>query len=103
VTLATPLRTPLVEIDDGGNALAFHPPAQYMQLLTPQAFSIAALKAIATGKKEPHASQFKLIKGSPLNVRVGGPGDAHMVKTMINMLPKPKMKGPSNPFEEAQW
>src|SRR4051812_35518268 len=29
VTLATPLRTPLVEIDEGGNALAFHPPTQY--------------------------------------------------------------------------
>jgi 2-C-methyl-D-erythritol 4-phosphate cytidylyltransferase len=103
VTLATPLRTPVVEVDDGGNAMAFHPPTRYMQLLTPQAFSLAAFKAIATGKKEPHASQFKLLKGSPLNVRVGGPGDAHMVKTMLNMLPKPKVKGPSNPFEEAQW
>ena len=63
----------------------------------------AAFKAIAVGKKEPHASQFKILKGSPLNVRVGGPGDAHLVKTMLNMLPKPKIKPPSSPFEEAQW
>jgi len=26
-----------------------------------------------------------------------------MVKTMLNMLPKPKIKPPSSPFEEAQW
>lgn len=103
VTLATPLRTPLVEVDEGGNALALHPPSQFMQLLTPQAFSVKTFKEMATSKKEPHASAFTLLKGSPLNVRVGGPGDAGFVKTMINLLPKPKVKGPSNPFEEAQW
>jgi len=103
ITLATPQRTPLVEIDDGGNALAFHSPTQYMQILTPQAFSLAAFKEMATSKKEPHASKFTLVKASPLNVRAGGPGDERMVKTMLGMLPKPKVKGPQNPFEEAQW
>lgn len=103
VSLATPLRASVVEVDEGGNAMAFHAPSQYMQLLTPQVFSIAAFKEMAAGKKEPHASKYKLIKGSPLNVRAGGPGDERMVKTMLGMLPKPKMKGPNNPFEEAQW
>lgn len=103
VTLATPLRAPVVEIDEGGNALAFHAPTQYMQLLTPQSFSLAAYKEMVSSKKEPHASKFTLLKGSPLNVRVGGPGDERMVKTMLGMLPKPKVKGPTNPFEEAQW
>jgi 2-C-methyl-D-erythritol 4-phosphate cytidylyltransferase len=103
VALATPLRAPLVEVDQGGGALAFRPPTDFMQLLTPQSFSVAAFKELATTKKEPHASKFHLLRGSPLNVRVGGSGDAHLVKTMINMLPKPKIKGPSNPFEEAQW
>jgi hypothetical protein len=45
----------------------------------------------------------KLIKGSPLNIRVGLPSDAAMAKSLINMLPKPKMKASENPFEEAQW
>ena len=103
VTLATPLRTPLAEIDEGGNPLAFHSPNQYMQLLTPQSYALAAFKELATTKKEPHASKFTLLKGSPLNVRVGGPGDERLVKTMLGMLPKPKLKGPTNPFEEAQW
>ena len=65
--------------------------------------ALKTFKEMATTKKEPHASAFTLLKGSPLNVRVGGPGDANMVKTMLNMLPKAKVKGPSNPFEEAQW
>jgi hypothetical protein len=26
-----------------------------------------------------------------------------MAKSLINMLPKPKMKASENPFEEAQW
>ena len=103
VSLATPVRARLVEVDEGGGAVAFHAPSQFMQMLTPQVFSIAAFKEMATTKKEPHASAFKLLKGSPLNVRLGGPGDERMVKTMLGMLPKPKSKGPNNPFEEAQW
>ena len=103
VSLATPARTRLVEVDEGGNSVAFHAPSQFMQLLTPQSFSLAAYKELATSKKEPHASVIKLLKASPLNVRLGGPGDERMVRTMIGMLPKPKVKGPSNPFEEAQW
>jgi 2-C-methyl-D-erythritol 4-phosphate cytidylyltransferase len=103
VSLATPVRSRIVEVDEGGGAVAFHSPSQFMQILTPQVFSIAAFKEMATTKKEPHASAFKLLKGSPLNVRMGGPGDERMVKTMLGMLPKPKSKGPNNPFEEAQW
>ena len=103
VSLATPTRASVVEVDEGGNAMAFHPPSRFMQLLTPQVFSLAAFKEMAASKKEPHASAYKLIKGSPLNIRIGGPGDERMAKTMLGMLPKPKVKGPSNPFEEAQW
>ena len=42
------------------------------------------------------------IEGSPLNVRCGqaSPG---LLKAMIGLLPKPKVKAPSSPFEEAQW
>jgi 2-C-methyl-D-erythritol 4-phosphate cytidylyltransferase len=102
VTLATPLRAPLVEVDEGGNALAFHPATRFMQMLTPQVFAKAKFHEIVASKTEPHASAFTLLKGSPLNIRVSGSGDAGLAKTMINMLPKPKIKAAS-PFEEAQW
>ena len=35
---------------------------------------------MAKAKKELHASEVTLLKGSPLNVRVGGAGDAALVK-----------------------
>ena len=103
VALAAPVRTTLVEVDEGGNPLAWHLAPQYMHLLTPQAFSKAKFAEMASGGKELHPSQTTLVKGSSLNVRLGGPGDASLAKAMINMLPKPKVKPMSSPFEEAQW
>jgi 2-C-methyl-D-erythritol 4-phosphate cytidylyltransferase len=103
VALATPLRTTLAEVDEGGNAVAWRAPKEFMHLLTPQAFTRAKFDEIAQAKREPHAAEVTLLKGSPLNIRVGGAGDAGLVGAMLKMLPKPKLKPPSSPFEEAQW
>lgn len=102
VALATPLRTRLVELDEGRQPVACHLPGQYMHLLTPQAYSAGKLKEMAAGQHEVHASELKLLQGSPVNIRLGGSGDVSMVKAMMNLLPRPKLK-PANPFEEAQW
>jgi 2-C-methyl-D-erythritol 4-phosphate cytidylyltransferase/2-C-methyl-D-erythritol 2,4-cyclodiphosphate synthase len=101
--LATPLRTTFVELDDGGNPVALHLPKSYMQLMTPMAFSKEKFLEMARSKTEIHPSQMTLVKGSALNVRISAPGDAGLVKAMINMLPKPKIKALNSPFEEAQW
>jgi 2-C-methyl-D-erythritol 4-phosphate cytidylyltransferase/2-C-methyl-D-erythritol 2,4-cyclodiphosphate synthase len=103
VALVSPTRTSLVEIDEGSNALAIHTPSHYMQLMTPWSFSKAAFDEMTAAKAEPHASKLTLLKGSPLNIRVGGAGDVSLAKAMINLLPKPKIKGPLTPFDEAQW
>ena len=103
VVLATPARTTLVEVDEGGNPLAYHLPAHFMHLLTPQAYSKPKFAEMASTGVELHASQATIVKGSALNVRVGGSGDATLAKAMINMLPKAKVRPPSSPFEEAQW
>ena len=103
VVLASPLRAPLVEVDEGGGAVSYHLPGSFMHVLTPQAFSKAKFAEMAASGKDLHPSQVRLLKGSALNVRLGGGGDAGLVKAMINMLPKPKIKPPSSPFEEAQW
>jgi len=102
-TLAAPVRATLVEVDEGGNAMAFRSPAEYMQLLTPQVFAKAKFMEMASSQKELHPSQIKLIKGSGLNIRVGTSADAALAKSMLGMMPKPKIKAPSSPFEEAQW
>jgi 2-C-methyl-D-erythritol 4-phosphate cytidylyltransferase len=103
VALTAPLRSSLIELDEGNQPLAYHTSTRFVQLLTPQVFSRAKLIEIAKDKQEPHASEICMVKGSPLNVRIGGSGDASLVRQMIQMLPKPKIKAPSSPFEEAQW
>jgi 2-C-methyl-D-erythritol 4-phosphate cytidylyltransferase len=103
VALTAAVRASLIELDEGQNAVVFHNPTAFLQMLTPQVFSKAKFMEMAAAQKELHPSQWKLIKGSSLNVRVGTSADASMAKSMLNMLPKPKLKAPSSPFEEAQW
>jgi 2-C-methyl-D-erythritol 4-phosphate cytidylyltransferase len=101
VALVAPVRAPLVEIDPGGGAMAYHSATGFRQLLTPQAFTREKFQQIVRSKSEPHASELTLIPGSPLNVRVSA-GEANVVNALIKMLPRPKAKALS-PFEEAQW
>jgi 2-C-methyl-D-erythritol 4-phosphate cytidylyltransferase len=103
VSLATVSRAMLAEVDEGGSAMAFHMPTRFMNLVTPQVFKREKFIELASKKTEPHPSQVTLLKGSPLNLRIGGAGDVSLIKAMLNMLPKPKLKAPSSPFEEAQW
>ena len=103
IVLITPMRTPLVEIDEGGNPVAVHPADRFVQLLTPQVYSKAKFMEIVSGRQALHPSQMRLLKGSPLNVRLAGSGDVTLVRAMLNLLPKPKVKPPTSPFEEAQW
>lgn len=103
VALVAPMRSELIQVDDGGNPLRHWRPDHFVQLMTPQVYSRERFtKMAATGEEVP-AVQAKLLKGSPLNIRLRGSGDASLAKSMMGMLPKPKIKPPSSPFEEAQW
>jgi len=102
VALVAPLRGALVELDEGGGAMALHQPTAFVQLLTPQAVSRARLVEWGGGR-DIHPTEWTLLKGSALNIRLNGAGDAALAKAMLGLLPKPKSKAPSNPFEEAQW
>jgi 2-C-methyl-D-erythritol 4-phosphate cytidylyltransferase len=101
--LAAASRQGLVEVDEGGNATAFHLAGHFMQLLTPIAYTKARFLEMAKTRQEPHASEATVVKASPLNVRISGSGDATLVNAMLRLLPKPKIKPSSSPFEEAQW
>ncbi len=103
VTLVSPTRATLVEVDEHGHPMAYHFSSRFMNVLTPQVYSREKYLEMAQSQREVHASEATLVKGSDLNIRIRGPGDAGLIKTMINMLPKPKVKPPSSPFEEAQW
>jgi 2-C-methyl-D-erythritol 4-phosphate cytidylyltransferase len=103
VALTSPVRSTLVELDEGNNPVAYHFPSRFVHLLTPQVFAKERFVKMAETGVEVHPSEVSLVKGSPLNVRIGGGGEERMAKAMLNMLPKPKVRAPSSPFEEAQW
>jgi 2-C-methyl-D-erythritol 4-phosphate cytidylyltransferase len=103
VGLSTPVRTTTVETDDGGQPMAFQLPLNRAFLLTPQAFDRKTFDELARTRVETHASRVTLVKGSPLNVRVGTPGDAAVATAFLKLMPKPKVRAASSPFEEAQW
>ena len=103
VALTSPVRSELIQIDPHGNPLPHWRADEFVHLLTPQLDS-KELFLSSTAKGEPlPLSHAKLLKGSPLNHRIRGAGDASFAKSMMNLLPKPKSKPMSNPFEEAQW
>jgi 2-C-methyl-D-erythritol 4-phosphate cytidylyltransferase len=103
VALTAPVRSELIQVDDAGNPLHHWRASEFVQLLTPQAYSKAKfLSMVGSGGGMPPV-QAKLLKGSPLNIRLRGAGDASLAKVMLNLLPKPKIKAPSSPFDEAQW
>jgi len=103
VVLTAPVKAPLLELDEAGGPVASHLPSSYVQLLTPQVYSRAKFLEMTSAKRDVHPSQLKTISGSVLNVRIGGGSDASLAKAMLGLLPKPKAKPLSNPFEEAQW
>lgn len=103
VALTCPLRASLLELDEGGQPISSHLSSRFVQILTPQAMTREKYLEMAKSKHEIHPSQWTLVKGSSLNVRVGSGADAGLIKSLIGMLPKPKVKALSNPFEEAQW
>jgi 2-C-methyl-D-erythritol 4-phosphate cytidylyltransferase len=103
VALTAPLRFQLIQVDQHGNPMHHWRGDEFVQLLTPQAFRKDQFIALAGSKDPLPLSHAKLIKGSPLNQRIGGSGDASLARALMNLLPKPKLKPPSSPFEEAQW
>ena len=44
-----------------------------------------------------------IVAGDPRNVKITTPSDLALAAAVIKSLPKPKPKGPSHPFAEAQW
>jgi 2-C-methyl-D-erythritol 4-phosphate cytidylyltransferase len=103
VALSTDLRGGLAELDESAKPIEFHPPQKFQQVVTPWALRRDRFVEITKTKRDLAAGELTLLRSSQLNLRVGAASDAGMVKTMIAMLPKPKIRAADNPFEEAQW
>lgn len=102
ITLTTPVRASLIQTNEAGKPVSLHSASDFVQMLTPRCFDKATFDSIATTRQWPKPEALHLVKGSPLNLRIGGNGDANLAKGLLAMLPKPKKKA-AGPFEEAQW
>lgn len=101
--LSQPLRGTLLELDEGDNPVGILPSSHYLNLVMPMLLTRQKLLELAGAKREPHASELNLLSGSALNVRIGSAADGAFAKAMLSMMPKPKSKAATSPFEEAQW
>jgi 2-C-methyl-D-erythritol 4-phosphate cytidylyltransferase len=103
VMMTTPVKGGLVETDESGKPAALASGARFQQVMTPWAFRKDKFLEMAKNRHEPVAGDWRLMRSSPLNIRVTNASEAMLAKQMIAMLPKPKMRALDNPFEEAQW
>jgi 2-C-methyl-D-erythritol 4-phosphate cytidylyltransferase len=103
VAPASPVHGPLARADDAGNVLGVEPPGGLRHVHWPIVFRRDALDAFARSGFDAIAGRLALVPGSPLNVRVDSDRDASLAKQMLAIIPKPRSKGPTNPFEEASW
>jgi 2-C-methyl-D-erythritol 4-phosphate cytidylyltransferase len=101
--MTTSIRAGLIEMEESGKPLALRSPQRFAQVVTPWAIRKDKFIEMARSKREPAAAEMWLVRSSSLNIRVSSPADAGLAKVNIGMMPKPKIKGLENPFEEAQW
>jgi 2-C-methyl-D-erythritol 4-phosphate cytidylyltransferase len=103
LAMVTPLASPLVRIDEAGVLSESLAPKPLRHLVWPQVLQRKLFdEALAKGF-EAVLSRLHPMESSPYNVRVNGANEAAYLKAMIALLPKPKTKASSNPFDEAQW
>jgi 2-C-methyl-D-erythritol 4-phosphate cytidylyltransferase len=103
VVMTTPVRSGLIEVDESGKPVSLGSARRFQQVVTPWALRKDKFAELVKNKRDPSAGEMWLLHSSPLNVRVASASDASLAKSMIAMLPKPKVRAADNPFEEAQW
>lgn len=93
----------VIRIDESGTLTEPTPTRALRQLASPQAFDRKTFDELVATGLDAVLSRIAPVESSPLNVRVNGAGEAGLAKALIALLPKPKARASSNPFEEAQW
>jgi 2-C-methyl-D-erythritol 4-phosphate cytidylyltransferase len=102
IAMVAPLNAAVLEIEAG--MISSHRPQKSLRsLVTPMVFSRKAFEEFAQKGIESMLSRIVPFESTALNVRVNAGNESGLAKAMIGLLPKPKLKGPSNPFEEASW
>lgn len=103
VALVTPVAAPVVRLDEAGVLSETLAPRSLRQLVWPQAFERKIFDDVVAKGFDAVLSRLHPMESSSFNVRVNGAHEAAYLKAMLALLPKPKTKASTNPFDEAQW
>jgi 2-C-methyl-D-erythritol 4-phosphate cytidylyltransferase len=101
--MTTPVRGGIIEIEESGKPVSIRSSQNFQNIVTPWAMRKDKFMDMVKSRREPPANEIWLVRSSSLNIRVVSASDATLAKAALAMLPKPKVRGPDNPFEEAQW
>lgn len=103
VAMVTSVAGPVVRIDESGALVDPMPAKSLRHLVWPRALSKALFDELVAKGPDAIQSRLEPMESSPCNLRVNGANEAGLLKAMIALLPKPKVKMSTNPFDEAQW
>ncbi|MCK4276855.1 MAG: 2-C-methyl-D-erythritol 4-phosphate cytidylyltransferase [Phycisphaerae bacterium] len=111
--LAYPVHGTLKKVSEAGFIDQTVPRSGLWEAQTPQVFGrdllVKAYEGDISGATddaqlvEATGHPVSIVAGDPRNVKITTPSDLALAAAVIKSLPKPKPKGPSHPFAEAQW
>lgn len=101
--LVTSVWGPVARIDESGALGEVMSAKSLRHPVWPRAFSKAVFDEILAKGLDSVQSRLEPMESVPYNLRINGANEAALLKAMIGLLPKPKMKVSTNPFDEAQW
>lgn len=103
IAMACGVSGTLVALDETDRILETIATRSLRALLTPQVFTRKVFDELCDKGFESIKSRLALHDSTRLNIRVNSSSDATLAKAHLTLLPKPKIKVSSNPFEEASW
>mgnify|MGYP001255429943 CR=1 FL=1 len=103
MAMSSELAGTLVSLDETDRILETISTRSLRALLTPQVFTRKFFDELCEKGFESVRSRLALFNSSRLNIRINSASDATLARTYLTLMPKPKVKVSSNPFEEASW
>ncbi len=101
--LVTPIGGTVVTLDESGTLTNPTSGRSLRNLVWPQVFSKKIFDEILAKGFDSVMSRITPVDSSALNQRINAGNEAGIIKSAIGLLPKPKTKASTNPFDEAQW
>jgi len=103
IALATRIDGRVATLDETGRIESLAGSGSVRRLVFPMVFTKKMFDELVAKGFDSILSRLFLLESSTFNVRANNASDAGVLKSMLALLPKPKPKASTNPFDEAQW